>query len=180
MSAGFPNQSVPELAAGLKCLLLDVDGVMTDGGIILVGEDLEVKRFDVHDGMGINLARRCGIKVAVITSRRSTVVERRAKELLLDEVFQGVENKAEILPQVLEKFGVTAAETAFIGDDIQDIPIMSKVGIPIAVQNAIPAVKAKSIYVTGASGGHGAVREAVDWLLELRGDKEFAYGQFGA
>ena len=151
---------------------------MTDGGIILIGERLEAKRFDVKDGMGINLAKRCGMKVAVITSRRSAVVDRRAKELHLDEVFQGVGDKAEILPQVLEIFGATALETAYIGDDIQDISIMSKVGIPIAVQNAIPAVKDKSVYVTVACGGHGAVREAVDWLLELRGEKESVYGQF--
>jgi 3-deoxy-D-manno-octulosonate 8-phosphate phosphatase (KDO 8-P phosphatase) len=165
------------LAKGLTFLLLDVDGVMTDGGIIYAGEDRESKRFDVQDGMGINLARIAGLKVGIVTSRESVVVTRRAAELNIDEVFQGIRNKLEVLTVLAEKYHVKPAEVAYIGDDIQDISIMDRVGMPIAVQNALPKVKEHSLYVTGVCGGHGAVREAVEWLLDLRGDIDRAYLQ---
>ena len=167
-----------ELAQNLRMLLLDVDGVLTDGGIILVGEDAEAKRFDAQDGMGIKLARVVGIKVGIISSRTSRVVERRAKELGIDEVFQSAERKTDILDILLKKSNIEASQAAFIGDDVQDIPIMKRVGIPIAVNNARQEVKECSVYVTKASGGYGAIREAVEWLLELRGDKENAHKEF--
>lgn len=159
-------------------LLLDVDGVPTDGGIILIGGDSEAKRFDVQDGMGLNLAHAAGLKVGIVTSRSSSVVERRAKELSIDELFQGAGRKPEVLDQLLEKYGIVASQAAYIGDDVQDLPIMNRVGIPIAVQNAVQAVKDRSVYVTTASGGHGAVREAVEWLLDLRGDMEKVHQRF--
>ena len=171
-------------------LLLDVDGVPTDGGIILIGGDSEAKRFDVQDGMGLNLAHAAGlkvgivtsrsssVKVGIVTSRSSSVVERRAKELSIDELFQGAGRKSEVLDQLLEKYGIVASQAAYIGDDVQDLPIMNRVGIPIAVQNAVQAVKDRSVYVTTASGGHGAVREAVEWLLDLRGDMEKVHQRF--
>jgi 3-deoxy-D-manno-octulosonate 8-phosphate phosphatase (KDO 8-P phosphatase) len=154
---------------------LDVDGVLTDGGIILIGRDEEAKRFDVQDGMGITIARAAGLKVGIVTSRNSSVVERRAKELNMDELFQGAKRKTEVLEQLVNKYGIEPSQVAYIGDDIQDIPIMLRVGIPIAVQNAANAVKECSVYVTKAQGGHGAVREAIEWLLELRGDRDQAY-----
>ncbi len=170
-----PEDYSPELrqlARDLRLLLLDVDGVLTDGGIILFGLEGEAKRFDVQDGMGINLARSAGIKVGIITSRTSEVVRRRAEELGLDELLQGVGQKGDALEELTQKHGITAAQAAYIGDDIQDIPIMRRVGLPIAVQNARPLVKEYSKHVTQASGGHGAVREAVEWLLELRGTRD--------
>ncbi len=175
MAEGASHERVRELAGGLRLLLLDVDGVLTDGGIILIGRDTEAKRFDVQDGMGINLAGRAGLVVGIVTSRVSDVVRRRAKELGIEEVSQGVSNKSEALDILLRRHNVDAPQAAYIGDDIQDIPIMRRVGIPIAVQNAVQAVKECSVYVTGACGGHGAVREAVEWLLELRGDREKVY-----
>jgi 3-deoxy-D-manno-octulosonate 8-phosphate phosphatase (KDO 8-P phosphatase) len=156
-------------------LLLDVDGVLTDGGIILIGKDGEAKRFDVQDGMGITLARAAGLKVGIITSRSSEVVQRRAQELGIDEVFQGARRKVEVLELLLQRYDIKPAQAAYIGDDIQDIPIMRRVGVPIAVQNAVQAVKECGVYVTRACGGHGAVRESVEWLLELRGDRNKAY-----
>lgn len=161
----------PDLAANLRILLLDVDGVLTDGGIILIGDIDEAKRFDVQDGMGINLARAAGLKVGIVTSRDSVVVKRRAAELGVDDLFQGIGNKPEVLDVLLNKYGIEARQAAYIGDDIQDLSIMKRVGIPIAVQNATQSVKERSVYVTKACGGHGAVREAVEWLLDLRGDK---------
>lgn len=159
----------------LKILLLDVDGVLTDGGIILIGDFDEAKRFDVQDGMGVNLARAAGLKVGIVTSRESAVVKRRAAELNIDDLLQGVGSKSEVLDLLLSKYDIQAEQAAFIGDDIQDISIMQRVGMPIAVQNAAEAVKAQSSYVTRASGGNGAVREAVEWLLDLRGNKDEVY-----
>jgi 3-deoxy-D-manno-octulosonate 8-phosphate phosphatase (KDO 8-P phosphatase) len=174
------SEAVPEIAARLQLLLLDVDGVLTDGGIILIGKDEEAKRFDVQDGMGITIARAAGLKVGIVTSRSSTVVERRAKELNMDELFQGAKRKTEVLEQLVIKYGIEPSQVAYMGDDIQDIPMLLRVGIPIAVQNAVNAVKECSIYVTKAGGGHGAVREAVEWLLELRGDRDQAYQRVGS
>jgi 3-deoxy-D-manno-octulosonate 8-phosphate phosphatase (KDO 8-P phosphatase) len=170
-------EQVASLVRDLKMLFLDVDGVLTDGGIILIGQEGEAKRFDVQDGMGINLAKAAGLVVAIITSRDSVVVQRRAKELGIAEVYQGAGRKAEALDQLLQKHRVEASQAAFIGDDIQDLPVMRKVGVPIAVQNAVAAVKECSVYITHACGGHGAVREAVEWLLEIRGDKDQVYQQ---
>jgi len=171
------SSGISAIAADLKMLLLDVDGVLTDGGIILIGQDLEAKRFDVQDGMGIGLARSVGIKVGIVTSRSSDVVNRRAKELNIDEVFQGAKRKTDVLDQLLTSYNIKASQAAYIGDDIQDIPIMEQVGMPIAVQNAVSAVKDCSCYVTQAKGGHGAVREAIEWFLDLRGDKQTAYSK---
>jgi len=168
---------ISAIASDLKVLLLDVDGVLTDGGIILIGQDLEAKRFDVQDGMGIGLARSVGIKVGIVTSRSSDVVNRRAKELNIDEVFQGAKRKTDVLDLLLKRYNIKSSEVAYIGDDIQDIPIMEQVGMPIAVQNAVSAVKDCSCYVTQAKGGHGAVREAIEWFLDLRGDKQTAYSK---
>ena len=175
MTRGLDSHKVQELASGLRMLLLDVDGVLTDGGIILMGGEGEVKRFDVHDGMGVTLAHAAGLKVGIITARSSEVVLRRATELGIEEVFQGVQHKGEVLDLLLEKYDINPSQVAYIGDDLPDIPIMRQVGLPIAVQNAVAAVKECSIYVTSADGGHGAVREAVERILELRGDRERVY-----
>ena len=121
------------------------------------------------------MARAAGIKVGIITSRSSQVVERRARELSMDEVVQGARSKPDALEGLLLKHGIDASQAAYIGDDVQDVAIMSRVGIPIAVQNAMPVAKESSVYVTDASGGHGAVREAVEWLLDLRGEKDKVY-----
>ena len=175
MNVQADSQETRELAKNLRMLMLDVDGVLTDGGIILIGQNSEAKRFDVQDGIGIVLARAAGQRTAIITSRRSAVVERRATELGIDEVIQGMSNKPDALDALLRKYGITASQAAYIGDDLQDIPIMRLVGLPIAVQNAVQAVKDCSLYVTSAYGGHGAVREAVEWLLELRAQRDVAY-----
>lgn len=165
-------------AESLHLVLLDVDGVMTDGGIILVGHTEEAKCFDIQDGMGVTLARAAGLKMGIITGRESAAVRRRAQELEMDEVCQGFFHKEEALNLLLDKHALDASQVAYVGDDILDMPIMKRVGLPIAVANARPEVKAQSVYVTQARGGHGAVREVIDWLLELRGQKEEVYGFF--
>ena len=172
------NHSLTELsrrASNLRILLLDVDGVLTDGGIILIGRDLEAKRFDVQDGMGIKMLRTAGLMVGIVTSRISDVVQRRSKELDIDELFQGVKEKPLVLDRLREKYDINPSQAAFVGDDLQDIPLLKRVGIPIAVQNAAADVKQCSSYVSQASGGHGAVREIAEWLLDLRGDMGRVY-----
>ena len=166
------SHEIAALAAGLRILLLDVDGVLTDGGIILIGGDQEAKRFDVQDGMGIGMLRSAGILIGIVTSRTSQVVQRRAEELSIEELFQGVRHKPEVLDSLLAKYGIEPSQVGFVGDDLQDIPLIRLIGLPIAVQNAAPEVKENCVYVSRANGGHGAVREIAEWLLELRGDKE--------
>lgn len=166
------TQQLVNLASGLRILLLDVDGVMTDGGIILVGSDAEAKRFDVQDGMGVNMLRAVGLMVGIVTSRTSDVVQRRAKELSIDELFQGVTDKLSVLASLQDKHGIDPAQAAFVGDDLQDIPLLQRVGIPIAVNNAVTEVKCCCSYVAQAEGGHGAIREIAEWLLDLRGEKD--------
>lgn len=165
-------------AAAVRMLLLDVDGVMTDGGIILAGRDLEVKRFDVQDGMAVTLARAAGLKVGILTGRDCEPVRRRAQELQIDELSQGHFWKEEGLDAILAKHGLTDAEVAYVGDDVLDIPVLRRVGLAIAVGNARPEVKAVAVHVTERFGGRGAVREVVDWLLALRGEKTRVYEMF--
>ena len=174
------QDEIKRRAVGLHLLLFDVDGVMTDGGIILIGEKGEAKRFDVRDGMGVTLARAAGLKVGVITGRESTAVHRRAEELGIDEVCQGYFYKEDALNLLLEKHTLDVSQVAYVGDDVLDLPVMKRVGLPIAVCNACPEVKEHSIYVTQALGGYGALREVIDWLLELRGQKEAVYSLFAA
>jgi len=163
-----PNNILLGLAEDLELLLLDVDGVLTDGGIILYGEEGEAKRFNAQDGMGINLARAAGIKVGIITSRTSSVVSRRAQELGIDELLQGVQCKSQVLSTLLSKYDITADKIAYVGDDIQDLPIMRMVGLPLSVANAVASVKESSMFVSQKEGGYGAVREIIDWLLKIR------------
>ena len=153
-------------ARKIKLLLLDVDGVMTDGGIILSGGGVESKRFHVQDGLGITLARRAGLRVGILTSRSSEVVQNRAEELGIEEVNQGCPSKVEAYHQILIKYGLRDDEVAYMGDDLPDLPVLQRVGLAFAVANALPEVKRQSDYVTCKSGGEGAVREVVELLLD--------------
>ena len=167
-----PSQELIETALGLRMLVFDVDGVLTDGGIILDGNSGEYKRFDVQDGMGITMIRKAGLLAGIITGRKSGVVKRRAEELKFDEICQGFFWKEEALEQLLDKHQLRESQIAYIGDDLLDIPVLRRVGLPIAVQNARPEVKASSLYTSSASGGQGAVREIVEWILQLRNQKQ--------
>lgn len=160
-----------EKARKIKWLLLDVDGVMTDGGIILSG-GLEIKRFHVQDGLGINLAQRAGLRVGILTGRESEAVARRARELEIEEVSQGCSSKLEAYLQVLERYGLKDEEVAYMGDDLPDLPLLRRVGLAFAVANAVPEVKRQADHVTQKAGGEGAVREAVELLLRLIGQWE--------
>lgn len=147
---------------------MDVDGVLTDGGIILGNDGLEIKIFNVQDGMGITLAQKAGLKIGIITGRESEAVLRRAQELKLDQVSQGHFNKLAPYNKIKEKYGLLDEEIAYIGDDVLDLGILNRVGLSVAVANARQEVKACVDYVTIASGGKGAVREVIDLILKTQ------------
>lgn len=152
----------------IKLILMDVDGVLTDGGIILGNQGLEIKKFNVQDGAGITMARLAGLKVGILTGRISEAVQRRADELHFDVISQGHFNKMTEYVQIKQNLGLTDAEIAYIGDDILDLEVLRHAGLSIAVANARPEVKTAVDLVTTASGGNGAVREAIDLIIKTQ------------
>ena len=170
---GDTQLSAGDRARRIKVLLFDVDGVLTDGGISVMpgadGKAVEMKTFSAHDGMGIALAHVAGLKVGWVTKRNSEAVRIRAKDLRLDHLYQGQHYKVEALDKIVEDEGCTLEEIAYAGDDIIDLPVMRKVGFAIAVANARPEVKAMAHYTTEHSGGFGAGRDAIDFILGARG-----------
>ncbi|MDA8090210.1 MAG: HAD-IIIA family hydrolase [Nitrospiraceae bacterium] len=162
-------RSLRERAKKIKLLIFDVDGVLTDGGIILDGDNNEYKKFDVRDGHGIKLLQKAGIEVALITGRYSKVVEKRAKELGIKEVYQRCLEKAPVYEGLLAKLGVSAKETAYLGDDVVDIPILRRAGLPVAVADAHEEAKKYALMITKAKGGRGAARECAEFILKAKG-----------
>jgi 3-deoxy-D-manno-octulosonate 8-phosphate phosphatase (KDO 8-P phosphatase) len=156
-------------AKKIELLILDVDGVLTDGSIILDNAGNEYKAFFVRDGHGIRMLIKSGIRVAIITGRYSKVVERRAAELGITEVYQKCHDKRVPYGKLLRKYGLADSAVAYIGDDIVDIPVMKKVGLPVAVADAAEEVKEVACMVTKSRGGRGAVREISDLILKARG-----------
>jgi 3-deoxy-D-manno-octulosonate 8-phosphate phosphatase (KDO 8-P phosphatase) len=165
----------PELARRVKLLMLDVDGVLTDGGIYLgataTGESVELKRFEITDGLGIHLLQLAGIRVAIVTGRESEAVRLRAMELDVDECHQDrTARKLVIVEALLERLGIEWEEAAFLGDDLPDIPVLRRVGVPCAVANAVAEVRALAVWTGRRRGGTGAVRELAEALLTARGE----------
>lgn len=148
-----------------KLLALDVDGVMTDGGVYISDGGLEYKKFSIRDGLGLKLILEKGVKVAIISSSKSRAVEFRAKSLGIDEIHIGVDDKLSVLHHIVNKYKLTFSDVIFIGDDLVDIKCMESVGIPVTVKNGHQRVKEKSVYVTKNRGGDGAVREICDLIL---------------
>lgn len=153
----------------IRLLLLDVDGVMTDGGIIYDGNGLETKVFNVKDGHGIKMLQRCGIEVGIITGRTSQVVDFRAKELGIERVYQGALKKLESYADVKLKTGLSDAQIAYVGDDVIDVPVMRRVAFAAAPADALAEARNVAHYVTSVGGGRGAVREVCDLILKGRG-----------
>jgi 3-deoxy-D-manno-octulosonate 8-phosphate phosphatase (KDO 8-P phosphatase) len=162
------------IARGIRLLALDVDGVLTDGRIHYAGEHEEMKSFSILDGLGIKLVRRSGIQVAVITARRSAAVERRVRELGIDHCMQGREDKLAALEELLHQTGFTLEQTAYMGDDLPDLPAILSVGLGLTVANASSEVARRAAWQSRARGGEGAVREACEMLLHVRGEWEAA------
>src|SRR5881628_3153279 len=164
----------PQLARSIRLVGLDVDGVMTDGGIYLGaadGKPVELQRYEIQDGLGVNFMQRAGLRVVIVTGRVSDSVRLRAQELDVDDVAQ--DPNARKLPAflaMLDRHGVAPSEAAFIGDDFPDLAVLRLVGLPVAVGNAVPEVKAACAITLTRRGGHGAVREFVELLMKARGD----------
>ncbi len=167
------NLSPEDRARRIKVLLFDVDGVLTDGSIVVMpsadGKAVEVKSFSAHDGMGIALAHVAGLKIGWVTKRESQAVRIRSRDLRIDHVYQGQHYKVEALAQIVKDENCTLDEIAYVGDDIIDLPVMRKVGLAVAVANARPEVKQMAHYTTGHSGGFGAGRDAIDFILRAKG-----------
>ncbi|MEE9260931.1 MAG: HAD-IIIA family hydrolase [Candidatus Scalindua sediminis] len=153
----------------IKIVIIDVDGVLTDGKIILDANGNESKVFYVQDGTGITYLHRAGIKTAIISGRESKAVVHRAKELCIEDVYQGIHNKIEAYEKILKKHRIKDNETCYIGDDLIDLPILRRVGFSVAVPNAPLEVKRSVSYVTSAPGGYGAVREVTEKILKSQG-----------
>jgi 3-deoxy-D-manno-octulosonate 8-phosphate phosphatase (KDO 8-P phosphatase) len=158
-----------ESAPGLRLLALDVDGTLTDGAILIGPQGEAMKAFSVRDGFGLALLREAGLHIAIITGRRSAIVERRAAELGIAHVRQSVSDKAQALRALCAELGINPAQAAFMGDDWPDLPAMRLAGLALAPADADPEVRARADWVASRPGGHGAVREFADWWLARRG-----------
>jgi 3-deoxy-D-manno-octulosonate 8-phosphate phosphatase (KDO 8-P phosphatase) len=160
-------------AKQIQVLLMDVDGTITNGGVTLLstadGSALEIKTFDAHDGQGMTLARTAGIRTGVITGRESAALRRRCKEMGIEFVYEKQPQKIPALEEILLKAGVSAEQVAYLGDDLPDIPVMRRVGLAVAVGDAVHEVKKAAHYVTKAAGGKGAARETVELILKSKG-----------
>jgi 3-deoxy-D-manno-octulosonate 8-phosphate phosphatase (KDO 8-P phosphatase) len=162
-------ESTANLAVPIKLLLLDVDGVLTDGRITYSSEQQELKSFHIHDGLGIKLLQQNGIEVGIITGRISTMVERRARELGIDLLIQGREDKATAMMALLASLNMARTDVAYMGDDLPDLAAIQQAGLGIAPANAVAIVRQHAKIVTCASGGCGAVREAAEFILMAKG-----------
>jgi 3-deoxy-D-manno-octulosonate 8-phosphate phosphatase (KDO 8-P phosphatase) len=161
-------------ARRVKLILTDVDGTLTDGALWILPDGQEVKAYDVRDGMGILMARQAGMEVGAISGKASRGFDHRAVRLGLAEVHQKVADKAAVLAGILERRGLSAAEVAYIGDDLNDLAVLEAVGLSGAVADAHPLVRRRSDYVCRLAGGKGAVREFIEFILRSRGQWDAA------
>jgi 3-deoxy-D-manno-octulosonate 8-phosphate phosphatase (KDO 8-P phosphatase) len=163
------NSEINDRARRIKLLLMDCDGVLTDGRLWLTPESDEQKAFHSHDGQGIANFHRAGLKTGIISGRTSSAVTRRAEELGMSYVRQSAKDKIKALEEILAEAGVSENECAYIGDDLPDIPVMGRVGFAVAVADAVEETQRAAHYVAAFRGGHGAVREAADLILKAQG-----------
>lgn len=166
------NQRVIHCAKNIRILLLDVDGVLTDGRLYYGNQGEELKAFNIQDGLGIKLLQRNGIEVGIITGRSSQLLSRRATELGIELVVQGREDKLAALNEMLETSHYDMQEIAFLGDDLPDLAVIRRVGLGVAVANARPIIAEHALWQTSACGGRGAVRELAELLLSAQGKLE--------
>jgi len=164
----------------VKLLLLDVDGVLTDGRIVYDSRGGELKFFDVHDGLGVYVLHKVGIPTVLITAKGSKTIRPRAKDMRVAEVFADVFPKTAVLDKILKKYSVSIDEICFVGDDLVDLSLMHKVGLPIAVANASSEIREAAVYITNHLGGRGAVREIAELILKSQGKWEGILEFYGA
>jgi len=170
--------SLQQRCLAIELLIVDVDGVLTAGGITYGDDGVELKTFHVRDGSGLKIWRFVGRRAAVITGRSSSIVERRASELGIDLVHQGASEKLPAYRELLIQTGLCSSQVCFIGDDVPDLPILGQVGLAVAVADACPEVLASAHYVTQAAGGRGAVRETIELILRCQGEWQKTVAHF--
>lgn len=161
--------SLEQRCRPIRLILSDVDGVLTDGGIVFNNQGIEVKRFHVRDGMGIRLWQKAGCRFGIITHRSSNIVKMRMAELGIEIVRQGVENKLKALQDLLSELRLTPSQACYIGDDLPDLPTVRAVGLGVAVADACAELREAAHHVTTLSGGAGAVRETIELILKAQG-----------
>ena len=171
MNENYPS-NVLKAAQKIKLLLLDVDGVLTDGRLYYGNSGEELKAFDIQDGLGIKLLQRGGIKVGIITGRTSSLLKRRAQELDIQPLIQGREDKLTALNELLEDMDITLEEIAFVGDDLPDLAVLRRVGLGITPANGNHILASQALWQTKKSGGNGAVREVAELILTVQGKME--------
>lgn len=168
-----PSLNDPDLIArarAIRLLALDVDGVMTDGQLYFQADGQETKAFATQDGQGLKLLRRAGVEVALITGRESPMVAQRAAALGIEHVFQGRDDKLDVLQALTQRLGLTLEQVAYCGDDLPDLAPICRAGLGISVPNAPSYIRERADWITERPGGHGAVRDICDGLLIMRGD----------
>ena len=175
---GPESRSLEDRLKKIRLIVLDVDGALTDGGIVFGSGGLEIKTFNVRDGHGIKIAKRLGLDLAVVTGRTSEVVQRRAEELGITKVYQRIRDKRVVLEELLEEFDLGAHEIAVLGDDVVDIPLFRRVGAAFAVPEAPREVRRDAHYVTSHAGGRGAAREMIEMILKAQGKWERAMARY--
>lgn len=163
MAKKLPDRKI---LRAIRLLLLDVDGVMTDGGIYFTEKGDEVKKFNIHDGYGIAKLGKSGVRVGILTGRSSELVVRRARELGISDVYQNLEDKLAAYEQIRTRLNLSDQQIAYIGDDEPDLPAMKKAGFAACPANAVAAIRREADYVCRNRGGEGAVREVVDMIVE--------------
>jgi 3-deoxy-D-manno-octulosonate 8-phosphate phosphatase (KDO 8-P phosphatase) len=166
------KEDLREKAKKIKLLILDVDGVLTDGRIIYDSRGRDMKFFDVHDGLGVYLLKKAGIATILITAKGSRAIRPRARDMQVEEIFENISPKTTVLEKVLRRYKVNTDEICFVGDDLVDLGLMRSVGFPIAVFNAAPEIKQAASYITLKQGGRGAVREVAELILKAQGKWE--------
>ena len=166
------NAEITQLASRIKLLLMDVDGVLTDGRILYSSDGVEIEAFHIRDGVGLRAAHRAGLLTALLTGRVSPAVARRAKELDISEIHKGIPDKVEIYETLLRRYNLTDEAVAYIGDDLNDLPLLARAGLAAAPADAADEVKARVAYVTARGGGRGAVREVIELILKAQGKWE--------
>jgi 3-deoxy-D-manno-octulosonate 8-phosphate phosphatase (KDO 8-P phosphatase) len=174
------DEALAARCRGLRLVVTDVDGVLTDGTMLLLPDGGEAKAFHVRDGLAVVLARSAGLGTALLSGRSSEVVSRRARELGIEIVRQGVSDKAAAFAEILAGLGLSPHQAAYIGDDVNDLPAMVQAGLSAAPQDAAFEVRAQAYMVTDARGGHGCFREFVEAILRARGEWDALMAQAGA
>jgi 3-deoxy-D-manno-octulosonate 8-phosphate phosphatase (KDO 8-P phosphatase) len=157
-----------EAAKRIKLVIFDVDGVLTNGQIVIGQSGEAVKQFHAQDGQGITLAHQAGLKTAIITGRESRIVYFRSMELKITDIYQGISNKIEAFNSLMQKYQLAPHEVCYVGDDLNDLPVMIQVGLACAVANAVPEVKAHAGFIATHCGGQGAVREVIEFILKAQ------------